>query len=307
MAISADNTLFISATHRNLVHQNGRIIDINDIGYSWGVLDTASNSWTYLWTPTKYRLGYPSLLPGAPGEVSFIGKRVVEWEELAFTDDGPDYSFDGPPNGSSKYMFNKLYYYSSNDYAHEDLVVKYSKEATVGNITNPCIKWRDVYVDTEHNIHILYLYRGVETIPAGEPSDSSETMNEMRTMILSPNGEVLADRFLWYAGNKSNVNIEPRSYGCMFQIEDGSFYLLASGADRSVLLYPAGQDGLTFGDPIDLHIPYPLRYSGIQVAKPSRGTPLSNIVDATFLSDEWTAGNRGDSLWQVYIRLNFNQ
>jgi len=221
--------------------------------------------WVSKVVPLDFRYCYTYVFPGPDGKLSIVSTRDVLWSALGYSQ--PQDAFD--------YVFNAVGVWNTEDFPAEPLQKTYLMEEKPSESHTYVYlnAQEDAYMDTAGNLHLLYHKQGQTTLG----------MNENHHAILSPNAELLADEVL--PGNLGE-------FVRILQNMNGKFYMLGS----SGLLYPAGEDGLTLGTPININLQgYVVEHTGFGITSPRTGTPLSNIMDVVFPS--------GDGTQWVYFQI----
>jgi hypothetical protein len=174
-------------------------------------------------------------------------------------------------------VFNAFRYWRTGNINFETIkVLFFDEEIPTDQYPNPFLNAQiDAYLDTKDRMHILYTRRGATT--GGR--------DQYRHRIVSASGAVLFDGEI------------PKNAGSLcriFQDRSGRFYLLGSLG----FLYPMGQEGMSLGDPIKLDFGgHKVEYSGFALSVPRTGTPLRDVMDVVFPSDNGRS-------W-LYFQLDF--
>lgn len=236
--------------------------------FKWATYQARTAQWSFHVTPLDYRFCYTYVIPGDKGQLAIVSTRDVRWESLGYT----------KLAGAFDYVFNAVKCWSSPDALHvplQELLVREEKPSA--QFPDPyCDAQTDAYVDTKGRLHILYWRSGQNT----------EGRTETRHAMLE-NGKLIQD-----------VPLPPDAghYCRITQDARGRFCLITADADKLVVYRAATEDGLAWGPPVQLALKgYTLTYSGIALAAPRCGTPLSNTIDGVF-----PAGK--ENQW-VYFRL----
>lgn len=233
--------------------------------FKWSCYLAESNEWFYKTTYIDYKFAYSYIIPGKDEELSIVSSRDVRWSALGYKQ----------PEGSFDYVFNAIGYWRTNGIKANPLERLFlTEEQPTDQFQYVNLKAQeDAYIDTSGNIHILYHKMGEST--------NGEDLN--RHAIISPDGILL---------NDVNLPNDTGYYTRIFQDIAGNFFLLGS----SGILYPAGKDGITIGNPVYIDLQgYVVDYSGFVISAPRTGTPLSNIIDVVFPS--------GGGKQRVYFEL----
>jgi hypothetical protein len=247
------------------INKDGDLCVLSSIGgegrggsFKWACLLQSTGKWATHTTLLDYRYCYTYVFPGPGEQLSLVSTRDVRWEALGYT----------KPSGAFDYVFNALGYWQTENLTKYPLQqIYFLEEIPTAQFPNVFLNGqKDAYLDTVGNMHILYGLQGSSTLGA----------YVSRHAILSPTGEILNDVML------------PEDLGGFARIvqdSGGRFYILGS----SGLLYPAGDDGLTLGTPIEIDLQdYTVEYSGYGISVPRTGTPISNVLDVVFPSDGGT-------------------
>ena len=227
--------------------------------FQWACYLPGQVRWISQRATTDYGFRYSYIFPDPQGGLSIIATRDVLVTLLGYK---------LQPN-TFQYQSNAIGYWRTDDIVNKPVErLFFMEEKPTDQFPSPILNacQNGAYIDTAGNIHIIYAIQG----------ESTQGAYVTHHAILSPNGEVLSDVLLPY-----DLGI----YSRIFQDTKGQFYILGSSGD----LYPAGKDGLTLGTPyrIDLTA-YPVEYSGIYISAPRSGTPISNVVDVVYPSDNGT-------------------
>ena len=228
--------------------------------------DTAQWSTRVTEIPERHCYGY--VFPD-DGALSIVETRDVGWEVMGYTK---------PPGHQMNQVFNAWRYWQTDDFDTSDLTelaYEVLEPNYPGQLVNKSAQ-QDAYIDTAGRLHVLYW----------ETTDPNESpWARPRHAVLEPDGTIIADVELPYDNNTSRYRI--------FEDASGRFWLI----DCDGKLYPAGTDGLTLGNPIQLDLGgFTVQYQGYAIALPRTGTPLSNTVDITFHSGS-------DMSELVYVQL----
>lgn len=226
--------------------------------FQWACFLPEENRWVSQNTTTDYGFRYTYVFPNPEGGLSLVSTRDVLWEVLGYKQ---------PPDVSD-YVFNAIGYWKTDDIKNDPLRrTFFIEEKPTDQFPFVFLNaQKDAYLDTVGNMHILYVREGESTYGA----------RVSRHAIISPGGEIL---------NDVKLPDELGDYFRIFQDKQGVFYILGS----SGLLYPAGDDGVTLGTPMEIDLQgYTVEYSGYGISVPRTGTPISNVLDVVFPSDGGT-------------------
>lgn len=234
--------------------------------FNWTRYSVRDGAWSFHSTPTDYRFCYTYVVPGPARELSLVSTRDVRWESLGYTQ----------PAGAFGYVFNAVGAWFTPDVGRDPLHALLVREEppTAQQPAPYCNAQTDAYRDTGGRLHVLYWLRGANT--GGK--------EETRHVILR-DGQVLQD-----------VPLPPDAghYCRLIQDAGGDFYLITASTDQ--LLVYRSSDAIGWGAPVRLSLQgYRVAYSGIAIAAPRCGTPLSNIVDGVFPAGQ-------ENQW-IYFRL----
>jgi hypothetical protein len=233
--------------------------------FKWACYLAEQQQWISKTTHLDYRYCYTYLFPGPGGQLTLISNRDVLWSALGYTQ----------PADVFEYVFNAVGMWHTDDIAASALTRTLFLEEPPTETDRYVFldAQEDAYLDTAGNVHILYRKLGGSTL----------NQDENHHLVTSPQGEVLADVLL---------PAELGGFVRIFQDAGGQFYLLGS----SGVLYPAGHDGLSLGQAINIDLgSYVVEYSGFGISVPRTGTPLSNVLDVVFPSG-------GGTQW-IYFQL----
>ncbi len=238
--------------------------------FRWARRSARAGRWQFGVTPLDYRHCYAYVLPGPRGRLTVVATRDVRWETL-------DYA---KPAGAFGYVFNAFGCWRWDDAARPRAETPRVREEppTPQFPSVFCDAQADAYEDTRGRLHILYWVAG----------PSTQGVEELHHLLLE-RGRITHDVRL-----PSTVG----HYCRLVQDRRGRFFLI--GADDNgaqLLVTPAlSEDGFTLGRtfPLDLGR-YHVTYSGLALAVPRGGTPLSDTVDGVFPAADGAA-------W-VYFRL----
>ncbi len=256
------------------IDASGNLCVLSSIGgqtpggqYSWAFYMLSNSQWITRISQLDYKYCYTYVFPGPDGQLSLVSTRDVRWSALGYSQPG---SFD--------YVFNAIRYWRTNNIYSETIQeLSFAEEIPTDRYPNPWLNAQtDAYLDTKDRMHILYTRRGATT--GGK--------DQYRHRIVSASGTILFDE---------ELPKEAGSLNRIFQDSQERFYLLG----QSGLLYPMDQEGKHLGDPIKLDLGgHQVEYSGYYLSVPRTGTPLSDIMDVVFPSDN----GKG---W-LYFQLDFN-
>jgi hypothetical protein len=220
-----------------------------------------------------YRYTYAYVFPGPDGQLSLVATRDVQWSVLGYAQ----------PPGTFDFVFNAIRYWRTNDVSSETIqVLSFAEEIPTDQYPDPFLKIQDAYLDTKDRMHILYEKSGATT------GGGSQT----RHLIVSASGTTLFDE-------KLPISKEAGQFCRIFQDSQGRFYLLGSLG----LLYPMDQEGQSIGDPMKLDLEGHELLQGVGqgqygLSVPRTGTPLSDVMDVGFVSDDGKSWN--------YFQLDFS-
>lgn len=228
--------------------------------------DAKNDVWNLEYVPVKYRHCYTYVFPKSDGGLSLVSNRDVHWEDLGYE----------VPEGEEEfgYVFNKVsFWHRDRDPKNNPLkLVAFLEELPTQKYPDAKLKMNDydAYFDTKERMHIIYSKEGAST----------KGMAQRRHAMFSNDGELLKDeRLPLLAGGKSVI----------FQDDKERFYILSASnlPFPSARLYSAGNDGFDLGFPRIYNLKgNDVEYSGFAISAPRTGTPLSNIMDVGFPSDD---------------------
>jgi len=236
--------------------------------FDWACYLPSQTRWITQTSELDYRYCYTYMFPDPDRQLSLVSTRDVRWEALGY---------EKPP-GESDYVFNAFRYWRTSSVISEAIEeLSYAEEVPTDQYPAPYLNAQaDAYLDTNDRMHIIYWRYGAST--GGNW--------QLRHRVVSPDGNLLHD---------VRMPDELGGWSRIFQDRHGRFYILGS----SGRLYPAGQDGVDLGTPTMLDLEgYEVEYSGFGVSVPRTGTPLSDIVDVVFPSDNGTK-------W-IYFRIDLS-
>ena len=239
--------------------------------FKWGYYVPSQSRWVTPATGLDYMYTYTYLFPGPDGQVSLVATRDVPWAELGYTQ----------PPGSSNQVFNAFRYWrTGNIYSEIIQVLSFAEEIPTDQYPYPILNAQtDAYLDTKYRMHILYTKKGATT--GGK--------DQYRHRIVSSSGTILFDEEL----PKDSGSF--KGYFRIFQDRLGRFYLMS----QSGLLYLMDQEGENVGNPIKLDLGgHQVEYSGYYLSVPRTGTPLNDVMDVAYPSDNGRS-------W-LYFRLDFS-
>lgn len=226
--------------------------------YHWSCDLLEQGSWISRTTTTDYAFFYEYVFPDPRGGFSVVATRDVLWSVLGYAQ---------PPD-TSDYVYNAIGYWRTDDIINKPLVRVYLQEE-IPTKEFPFVHLnaqQDAYIDTSGNMHIIYKIQG----------ESTQGAYLTRHVVLSPEGAILKDVPLPF---------DIGGWARIFQDMKGKFYILGSYGD----LYPAGTDGLILGTPYEIDLKsYPVEYPGIMISAPRSGTPISNVLDLVYSSENGT-------------------
>ncbi len=237
--------------------------------FRWACYKPEQSQWVTLNNELDYMYTYTYLFPGPNGQVSLVATRDVTWLELGYAQ----------PPGSVSWVFNAFRYWRTRDISSETIIVlSYAEEIPTDQYPEPYLNAQtDAYLDSKDRMHILYTRRGATT--GGK--------DQYRHRIVASSGTILFD---------GEIPKEAGSLTRIFQDSHERFYLLS----QSGLLYPMEQEGQSLGTPIKLDLGgHKVEYSGFALSVPRTGTPLSDMMDVVFPSDNGRS-------W-FYFQLNFGR
>lgn len=253
------------------IDRSGNLCVLSSLGekpgyFFWAYRQAQDGRWVSQYTTLPHRYCYTYVFPQGKA-LSLVSTRDVRWHVLGYPQ--PPETFD--------YVFNAFGYWHTDDIAQPLQGMAFVEEPPTEQFPNvECRAQNDAYMDTIGRMHILYIRRGAST--GGEW--------QSRHMVLSQEGETL------YDGRLPN---EAGYYCRIFQDSRRRFYILGSAG----VLYPVADDGVTLGEPISLDLGgHKVEYSGYGLSVPRTGTPLSDVMDVVFPSDNGKA-------W-IYFRLVFD-
>ena len=226
--------------------------------FRWACYLPAQTQWISGTIQTDYRYCYTYVFPHPNRGLSLVATRDVLWETLGYT----------KPAGEFDYVFNAFRYWHTDDISTTPTQERtFLEEVPTTQFPAPFLDAQiDAYMDTKGQMHILYTRRGAST--GGQ--------QQYRHRVVSPSGSLLYD---------VQIPNEAYMFSRIFQDAEGIYYILTS----SGRLYPAGNDGVNLSAPIILDLGgYEVEYSGYGVSVPRTGTPLSNVLDVVFPSDNGT-------------------
>jgi hypothetical protein len=226
--------------------------------FQWACYLPQQERWINQSTTTDYGFRYTYVFPDPDGGLSLVSTRDVLWEVLGYTQ--PTSTFD--------YVFNAFGYWRTKDINNNPLnrIFLTEEKPTPLYPYAALNAQEDAYLDITGNMHVLYHLQG----------ESTQGVWITHHIILSPDGKVI---------NDVKLPDDAGDYSRIFQTADGSFYILSSTG----LLYPAGDDGVTLGTPIQIDLNgYTVEYSGYWISVPRTGTPISNVLDVVFPTDGGT-------------------
>ncbi len=216
----------------------------------WAKSDPPQTHWVSRQTDIDFRYCYTFVFPQIGGGIALVSNRDVEWDRLGYE----------RPEGGGNWIFNAFRYW----YSPEPLTRPLKERLTVEEPPTEhfplvkCAAMNDVYIDTQSRVHILYQVKG----------ESTNGKDQNRHIIISLKGEKLYQQTL---------PEEIGRYCSILQNARGSFYILGS----SGLLYPAGDNGRSLGEPIQLDLRgYEDAWvRGYSMAAPRTGTQISDVMD----------------------------
>ncbi len=250
------------------IDENGNLCVLSSAGekpgyFFWACRPPEGGQWLMQQTTLAHRHCYTYVFPSGRS-LSLVSTRDVRWQVLGYRQ---------PPDAFG-YVFNAFHYWRTDDIAEPLQEVAFVEESPTERFPDvQCNAQNDAYVDTKGHMHILYTLKGERTNGAWQ----------VRHIIFSQEGETLYDE---------QLPPEAGQFCRIFQDSRERFYILGSAG----VLYPAGDDGITLGQPIELDLGgHQVEYSGFGLAVPRTGTPLSDVMDVVFPTDNGKA-------W-VYFRL----
>jgi hypothetical protein len=233
----------------------------------WAFYIPSQSQWVTQTYEVDYRYTYSYVFPGPNGQLSLVATRDCSRELLGIAQ----------PPGAAPWIFNAFRYWRTNDVSSETFqVLSFAEEIPTDQYPDPFLTIQDAYLDTKDRMHIIYQKSGATT---GGGS-------QIRHRIVSASGTTLFDEKL--------LN-EAGQYCRIFQDKQERFYLLSSSA----LLYPMDQEGQSLGDPMKLDLEgHEVIWTGYSLSVPRTGTPLSDVMDVGFVSDNFES-------WS-YFQLDFS-
>jgi hypothetical protein len=257
------------------IDSDGNICVLSSVGgqtpggeFRWAYYSAPKSQWITRVSRLDFKYCYTYVFPGPAGQLSLVSTRDVRWSALGYAQ----------PAGSFDYVFNAIRYCRTNDVFLETIKeLTFAEEAPTDLYPNPWLNAQtDAYLDTKDRMHILYTRRGATT--GGK--------DQYRHRIVSSSGAVLFDEEL------------PRDAGGLsriFQDKSERFYLLS----QTGFLFPMDGEGQRLGEPIRLDLQgHKVEYSGFYLSVPRTGTPLSDVMDVVYPSDN-------GSSW-IYFQLDFS-
>jgi hypothetical protein len=225
--------------------------------------------WTTKQTSTQYRHAYSYIFPKRTTQLSIVAARDTTWSSLGYPT--PPDTFD--------YAFNALGFWKTISIKKKQLSVLYTaEEKPTSKYPAPELNSQmDAYEDTSGRMHILYYHYGKTT----------KGQLQYRHLVLSSTGSRIADVAL--DGNDGH-------YQRIFQDHKNRYYIIgANGYIRRLQT-----NGYTpLGKPEKLNFdPYVPGYSGLTISVPRTGTPIGNIMEVVFPTED-------DGGW-CYFRLIFS-
>jgi hypothetical protein len=233
----------------------------------WAFYIPSQSQWVTQTYEVDYRYTYSYVFPGPNGQLSLVATRDCSRELLGIAQ----------PPGAAPWIFNAFRYWRTNDVSSETFqVLSFAEEIPTDQYPDPFLTIQDAYLDTKDRMHIIYQKSGATT---GGGS-------RIRHRIVSASGTTLLDE---------NLPIEAGQYCRIFQDKQERFYLLSSLA----LLYPLDQEGQSLGNPMKLDLEgHEVMWTGYSLSVPRTGTPLSDVMDIGFVSDNFES-------W-AYFQLDFS-
>lgn len=250
--------------------------------FIWGYRPASAATWIAGKVSAAQRHCYTYVLPGPDGRLTFCCTRDVLAKSMGYDKAATSHSLG--------YVFNRVGIWETPDAARTtfgELQVDETAPTTefpeVWASGTSC----DTYRDTRGRLHVLYFFRGPETqgrlclrhaiIENGKKIKTVTLPESLNRCFSAPGGPA------------------SRLFSRIIQDTAGRFYLIGTTA-----IVPAGAtDGTELGAPVPLDLRgHAVEYSGMALAAPRGGTPLADVVDAVFPSDQ------GKSV--VYVRIQFN-
>lgn len=247
--------------------------------FLWGYRPAGAATWVTGKTSVAQRHCYTYVLSGPDGQLAFCSTRDVLAKAMGYDKTATSHSLG--------YVFNRLGVWETSNLAKAppgELQI----DETVPTAEFPevwaCGSSGDTYRDTWGRLHVLYFFRGPET--RGRVC--------LRHAIVE-NGKLARTVTLPESLNRC-FTVAPELADWLFcriiQDAAGRFYLIGTTA-----IIPAdADDGTRLGEPVPLALKdFKVEYSGIALAAPRGGTPLADVVDAVFPTDQ------GKTV--VYVRM----
>jgi hypothetical protein len=238
-----------------------------DAELRWAFYIPSQSRWVTQIYEVDYRYCYAYVFPGPNGQLSLVSTRDCSRELLGIAQ----------PPGTNPWIFNAFRYWRTNDVSSETIqVLSFAEELPTDQYPNPFLTILDAYLDTKDRMHIIYQKSGATT------GGGSQT----RHRIVSASGTTLFDE---------KLPNEAGQFCRIFQDSQERFYLLGSLG----LLYPMDQEGRSIGDPMKLDLEgHEVMFGGYGLSVPRTGTPLSDVMDVGFVSDNFES-------WS-YFQLDFS-
>jgi len=235
----------------------------------WACYLPSRSQWVTQVYKVDYRYTYSYVFPGPNGQISAVSTRDCPRELLGIAQ----------PPGAAPWIFNAFRYWRTNDISSEPIkVLSFTEELPTDQYPNPFLTILEAYLDTKDRMHIIYQKSGATT------GGGSQT----RHRIVSASGTTLFDE-------KLPLSKEAGQFCRIFQDSQERFYLLGSLG----LLYPMDHEGQSIGDPMKLDLEgHEVMWTGYSLSIPRTGTPLSDVMDVGFVSDNFES-------WS-YFQLDFS-
>ena len=244
--------------------------------FRWGYRFAADSRWKTGTTALNERHCYTYMFPESGGRLSFTSTRDVLWATMGY---------QKPPGWPHDYVFNRTGYWSTPNVetnATTELQVAESipsSEYPAVETRNTCV---DSYIDDRGRTHVLYVFRGPETL--GEQYiRHSIVENGAVTKTVQLSGQIRP--FF-------QMPSSPAQFCRLIQDTAGRFYMIGTTA----VIPCDSDDGTMPGEPMPMDLSgYIVEYSGISIAAPRGGTPLTDFVDGVFPT--------GGGTQVVYVRI----
>ena len=237
--------------------------------FNWACYLPLQKQWLTQTSKLDYRFCYSYIFPQPNNQLSIVSTRDVRWEALGYKK---------PADKEFSYILNAFSYWRTNYQETKPIErLTLQEEVPTTKFPEPWLTAQlDAYIDTKGQMHVLYNKLGATT--QGE--------REYHHKVISSSGKLLYD---------VQLPTEVGEFSRIFQDKQGRFYLINSAG----LLYPAGEDGVHLSQPFKLNLEkYKVKYSGFGLSVPRTGTPLSNVMNVVFPSDD-------SSKW-IYFQLDLS-